>query len=534
MSSQGDSPRAKMINLMYLVLTAMLSLTVSQEVMNAFSVVNDSIISTNEIISRKLQDAYTRFERDYQLNKTEVGPFIDKANEAKRLSGEIVSYIKNLRDEITAETEKIPLDSVRKISVQQLKNKDDYITPTRILIGSSDNGSNGKSRELKNKIEDYKEKMLNLVDPKYRDQINIGLKTEGEFLDASGEKQSWEVHNFYDIPLAADIAIFNKIITDVSNAEFDIVNILHQSIDADDFKYECIEAQVLTKANYIFTGDQYEAEVIVAAYDTSQGPKVYLMRGVDSLPVSRKDEAILIPTEKGRIKLKFPAVSAGNEKYAGFVSVRNSSGTENTYHFNNQYVVATPSLAISATKMNVLYIGVENPLSISVSGIPLENLIPSISCGVLKKNPQGQWTANVPDGCKQAKVILSVKLNGGIKTVGSEFFRIKKLPDPEPFVANVKNGFISRDLLISDGNITARMPKDFEFDYSFEVRSFRMSMQRGFNLLHFDSNSNKLTEEMIKQIKNTNRGQTIIFEQIIARSPEGADRMLSPLIITIS
>jgi len=307
MSSQGNSPRAKMINLMYLVLTAMLSLTVSQEVMNAFSVVNDSIILTNESITRKLQDAYSRFERDYQLNKTEVGPFMDKANEAKRLSGEIVSYIKNLRDEITSETEKIPLDSARKINVQQLKNKDDYITPTRIMIGRSDNGSNGKSSELKKKIEDYKEKMLNLVDPKYSGQINIGLKTEGEFLDASGEKQSWEVHNFYDIPLAADIAIFNKIITDVSNAEFDIVNVLHQSINADDFKYECIEAQVQAKANYIFTGDQYEAEVIVAAYDTSQGTKVYIMRGVDSLPVSRKDEALLIPAENGRLKIKFPS-----------------------------------------------------------------------------------------------------------------------------------------------------------------------------------------------------------------------------------
>ena len=118
--------------------------------------------------------------------------------------------------------------------------------------------------------------------------------------------------------------------------------------------------------------------------------------------------------------------------------------------------------------------------------------------------------------------------------MGSENFRVKKLPDPDPYIANIRNGFINRDALIAAGNIVPKMPKDFEFDYTFQVRSFRMTMQRGFNLNHYDSQSSKLTEEMIKQIKNTNRGQTIIFEEIVARSPEGADRILAPLIITIN
>ena len=535
MSGSGDTPRQKMINVMYLVLTAMLAMNVSKEIMNAFSVVNDTVLMTNESFTRKLKDTYANFEKDYNLNQIEVGPFLNKAKEAHRLSEEIIVYIENLRSELISNTEKIPLDSARKINMLELQNKEEYIIPTHLLIGSSDNGSNGRSLELKKKIIEYKDNMLNLVDPKYRDQIKLGMKTDGEYFNASGEKESWEIHNFYDIPLAADIPILNKIISDVYNAELDVVNVLHGAISADDFKYERIEAKIMPKANYLFTGDQYEAELIVAAYDTTQSPNVYIMQGVDSLPVSKKDQATLIASRNGRIKFNFPANSAGIGKYAGFVSVRNNSGIENTYHFHNEYVVASPSLAVSATNMNVLYVGVNNPLSISVSGIPRENIFPSISCGVLKTSTgKSGWTATVPDDCKQATVTVSVKMNGGMKQMGSENFRVKKLPDPDPYIGNIKNGFISRDALIAAGNIVPKMPKDFEFDYTFQVRSFRMTMQRGFNLNHYDSQSGKLTEEMIKQIRNTNRGQNIIFEEIVARSPEGADRILSPLIITIN
>jgi gliding motility-associated protein GldM len=535
MASHRETPRQRMIGMMYLVLTALLALNVSKEVLNAFSVVNESVLLANETLSRKIRDTFTNFEKSYRLNPGEIGPSWNKANEAHRLSLDMIVYIEKMRDELIRKTEKISLDSVKKTPMMLLQNKEDYTTPTTFMMGNSDNGSSGKSGELKKKILEYRKNILNLVDPRYRNQIKLGLSTDGHYTDASGQKQSWEVHNFFEIPMAADIPILNKFITDVYNAELDVVNTLYNSLGADDFKYERIEAKIMPKTNYLFTGDQYEAEVIVAAYDTSQSPNVYYMRGVDSLPVSRKDQATLVTSKNGRIKFSFPASIAGTEKYAGFVSVRNASGIENTYHFHSEYVVAKPSLSVSATNMNVLYIGVNNPLSIAVSGIPRENIYPSISCGMLKPNPiKGGWMAIMTDGCKQATITVTAKMNGVMKPMGTESFRVKKLPDPLPYIANKKNGFISREMLISAGSIVPKMPDDFEFDYQFQIRSFRMTMQRGFNVNHYESQSSKLTDEMIKQIKNTNRGQTIIFENIIARSPDGADRTLSPLIISIN
>ena len=118
--------------------------------------------------------------------------------------------------------------------------------------------------------------------------------------------------------------------------------------------------------------------------------------------------------------------------------------------------------------------------------------------------------------------------------MGSETFRVKKIPDPTPYIAGKKEGFISRENLIFSGKIIPRMPSDFEFNYSFNVLSFKMVMQRGFETYEYKSESSKLTEEMIQQIRKTNRGQAIVFDDIVARGPEGTDRVLSQLIIYIN
>lgn len=537
MAGHKETPRQKMIGMMYLVLTAMLALNVSKDVLNAFSVVNDNVMLSNENYKYKRKDTYLTLEKEYAMNQIEVGPFWNKAKVAMKLTDEMVEYIKNLRDELISKTEKIPIDSAKKIPFLKLQKKDNYTEPTRILIGNLEDGSDGKARELKNKIAKYRKQMLDLINPKYRDMLKLGLKTDGDYFDKSGKKQSWEFQNFYDIPLAADIPILNKFISEVNDTELEIVNSLLQESIADDFKYDRIEAKVLSKSNYLFTGDQYEAEVIVAAYDTSSSPSpsVYVMRGIDSLSASRKDQATLIPRINGRMALKIPANSVGLQKYAGFVSVPGKSGHDNTYHFSGEYFVDQPSLTVSATNMNVLYMGVNNPVSISVSGIPRENIYPTISNGTLKPiSGKNGWTATVPADCKQTTIEVSIKTKGGMKRMGSENFRVKKLPDPVSTIANKKEGFVNRDVLIAAGYILPKMPSDFEFDYSFQIVSFKMTMQRGFNTYNFESRSSKLTEEMINEIRKTNRGQAITFEEIIARGPDGEDRVLTPILLTIS
>jgi len=537
MAGHKETPRQRMISMMYLVLTAMLALNVSKDVLNGFSVVNGSVLLTNENFEGRRKGAYQNFEKEYMLNQIEVGPFWNKAKEAMKLSAEMTKYIENLRDELIATTEKIPLDSARTRPFSALKKKDDYTNPTRFMIGVPEDGSNGRARALKNKIIEYRKAMLNLISPKYRNDIKLGLETEGEYYDASGQKLNWELHYFYDIPLAADVPILNKFITEVDNAELEVVNGLLRESIAEDFKYDRIEAKVLPRTNYLFTGDEYEAEVIVAAYDTSHSPSpsVYLMHGVDTLQESQRETATRVARENGRLTVKFPVSSLGFQQYAGFVSVPTNSGRERTYHFSSEYFVAQPSVTVSPTYMNVLYIGVENPLSISVSGIPKESIVPTISIGTLRLNRTGsEWIAILPTGAKEATVTVMAKINDIMRPMGVQHFRVKPLPDPVPHIAGKKDGFVSRDNLIGAGKIMPVMPNDFEFNLSFQVISFKMKMERGFTVYNFTAKGEQLTEEMVNEIKKTNRGQIIVFEDIVVRGPDGTDRTLSPLFITIS
>jgi hypothetical protein len=488
MAGAKETPRQRMIAMMYLVMMALLALNVSKDVINAFVVVDENILETNVNFSQKLQDIYTNFEKNYQLNQIKVQPFWEKAKEAKLLSREMVKYINYIRNKLISKTEGISIDSAKNISVKELRKKDNYTIPTNYFMGNSDDGSDGVSKELKDKINEYRQKMLKLVDPKNLDNVNLGLTTEGPYYNADGKELNWETYFFYNTILAADIP-----------------------------------------------SDEYYAEIIVAAYDTTQSPEVYYSKDIDYLPVTQYKQAILLDSKPGKIIINLPARSEGIKKYAGFVRAKTGTGIVNDYHFNTEYVVAKPSYTISAKKMNVFYIGVGNPVSISISGIPKENLTPSISCGTIKRDPfNDDWIVNIPPGFTEAIINISANINGVKREIGSKKFRVKKLPDPIATIANKNSGVINREIMIAAGTLSPKMPADFEFDHSFVISSFTMTIQRGFKVYHFNSNNSYLTDEMIEQIKRTNRGQNIVFENIVARDPDGIDRSLSPIVLTIN
>lgn len=522
---------------MYLVLTAMLALNVSKEVLDGYGVVNKSIVSTNEQYPQKRSESVEQLKREFELNKEEIGPFWEKSKKAMKLSSDMVKAIEDLRDELIATTVGISIEEAKKIPFDQLKKKDDYTNATRFLIGNVENIPNSRARKLKKMIETYREEMKKLINPRFKDLVKIGLETDGIYRNASGQKVSWEMHYFYDIPLGADIPILNKFITEVNNAELEVVNGLIHEMNADDFKYDKIEAKVLPKSTYLFPGDSYEAEVIVAAYDTSHMPvpNVYYMLGADSLPVSNRDQAQVIPRVGGKMTFKIPVNSLGVQKYAGFVSMYNFSGKEHTYHFKGEFNVAQPTVSVSPTKMNVLYIGVENPIVISASGIPAKDVLVTISIGTIKKSPDGNsWTALVPSGFKEAIISVSATINNQIRQIGSEVFRIKNIPDPTPYLAGKKDGYLTRTRILADAKIIPRMPQGFEFNYDFTVVSFKMVMNRGFVDYDFTSTSGELTDEMKTEISRTNRGQIIEFVDIVVRGPEGKNRTLEPMTIIIS
>lgn len=535
MSNLNQSPRQRMISLMYLVLMALLALNVSNQVLDGFLLVNESLNANHENISLKLANSYKQFEKDYHLNPAEVGASRDKAQEAKELSKAMTLLLDTIKYDIIALTEDITVDSARNLPLKDIQGKDNFDIPTAYFIKNSTDGSGGKAEFLRKSIEQYKEKMISLIDPKMRHLIQPSLITNGSYINSDNEPQSWEMHNFYYNILVADLAIINNIRSEVRNLEFDIVKLLHESIRAEDYNYDHVNAKVVARSSYVFVGENYEAEIIVSAFDSTQTPEAYYKVGVDSLRASEIASAIKITGSGGKINLAIPAVKEGNFKFAGLIKLRNNMGVESEYPFSDEYIVAKPSLTVSARQMNVLYVGIKNPISISVPGVPRSEIVPVISCGELKPDPNSDdWIAMIPTGYRTANIKVSVKVNGQLKDMGFQQFRVKKLPDPIATIGNKNQGFISKELLKVAGGLEARMPDDFEYNLNFKVKSFIMTTQRGFTMIHATSKNSKITEEMIKNIDMTNRGQNVVFEDIIIEDPSGEERKLAPIVLSIN
>jgi gliding motility-associated protein GldM len=517
MAGYKETPRQKMIGMMYLVLTALLALNVSVEILNAFLVVNESMETTNKTFNSKTNDYYSRFEDAFKNDPVKVGPYWEKAKEVRKLSDDIKAYLNNVKYEAIAKSEKIPLDSAKVRPLYTIGTKDKYDETTVYFIGNSQDGSKGKAGEMKNKIAKYKEELMALIDPADRANIKIGLDLVGPFYDADHKKQNWEMHNFYHTILAADVTILNKLVAEVQNAELDVVTHLRSKIGATDFKIDQVGATVVPKSQYVFMGENYEAEVFVTAMDTKQE----FTANIGGTRTS----------ENGVIKVTLPATSPGPKTVTGQVFYKSPTGEVKPYEVKFDYIVAPPSLSVSATKMNVFYIGVDNPVSISAGGVSPDQINASITNGTIARNG-AEWVVR-PATPGKASVAVNAKLGDRMKSMGAVEYRVKNVPSPTAFIANTDGGAVSRDLVLASGAIIPRMPADFEFNLNFIVTSFKFSGNRKGDIIDYSGNGNSLTSQMKDFIRGARRGEKVILEDIFAKGPDGKSRKLNSIVLTL-
>lgn len=514
-----ETPRQRMIGMMYLVLTALLALNVSVEIINSFIIVNESMETTNKNFSSKNDGTYSMFSQAYLENKEKVGPYWEKAQKAQKLSKEMIDYVNGLKFEMMRQTEGLAtIEEAKKLTLADIKRKDNYDTPTTFFIGQSQDGSAGKARELKERIIKYKSDMKALLDAKDREKINLGLEVEKtDYTDKDGKKQNWEMHNFYHTIVVATVTILNKINAEILNAEYDVVNQLYSAVDAGKFTFDKIEAKVIPTSNYVLLGDQYQAEIFVGAFDTKS-------------TISAEINGATIQGDRGLVTYKAAASSEGLKKYTGQINVKTPFGSK-SYSFENEYIVAKPSATVSADKMNVFYIGVDNPVTVSVPGIPNEKVKPSIAGGSMKSIGGGKYIVNVTQNGK-ATITINADFDGKTKTMAKSEFRVKRVPNPIPQIGGVSEGFMDKGKLASSGGIIAKLI-DFDFDLTMVVTSFTMQTTKAGDLSpKLLAKSNKFTPEMLNLLNSAKRGQKFWFENITAKAPDG-NRQLPSVNLTI-
>ncbi|MEI6764026.1 MAG: gliding motility protein GldM [Bacteroidota bacterium] len=536
-SNCPETPRQRMIGMMYLVLTALLALNVSKEILDSFLIVNESLVITNENFTKKIEGNYAAFSKALALSKAKVQPYYDKAMQAKAISKDMVDFINKCKADIISLEGGIPVAEADTINIRNVSARDKYDQATHYFIGESQDGSAGQAGALKIKIQEFKKKMLDLIDPKYRNTLKLGLNVEGPFYGADGEKHTWEMHNFYHTIMAADVVILNKLIAEVKNAEFDVVAQLYTAINVEDFKFDQIGAKVVPKSTYVLTGESFEADIFVAAYDTKQTPEIIVGSAVDSNTYEISGEKITVEGVNGVGKLKLGAGGIGVRTYGGVINVTNPSGGTKSYPFSGEYVVAQPSATISPTKMNVFYIGVPNPVSISVPGVANANVRVTITGGggsIAKAAGDGQYTVTVTTpttAASMCKVTVSAAMGGSTRSMGSMDFRVKRVPDPVAYIAGTKGGPVSKGALMASPLIP-RM-ENFDFDLQFTIISFSLTMSKQGDLVTKQTTGNQLSAEMKSMIQNAGKNQKVYIEDIKAKGPDGSTRNLGTISLKI-
>ena len=525
MASMKLPPRQKMINMMYLVLTAILALNVSKEVLDAFAIMDADLVRSERAHEQRSQVEYGVFAEMAKRFPAKFKEQNERALAVKSMADSIVHDIEDIKASLIAEADGVQLSTLRGKDANgkdtlrallALEMKDDREVLTRTLVGgepAEPRQGPGTAYDLRHRITAFRDSLKGLAGSK-SPALTASLDALFDLRDrrdASGTMNNWESINFYDVPLAAGIATLSKLQADVRSAENDMVKWLYRQVELDDYKFGTLTTAVVPQSNLIMAGDSFRADVFLAAYDPLNPPTITLADGT-LLPIG----------PDGKAKLRLPGNSIGEQQVHGRVRYDGPKGVEE-FDYTTTYQVMAPLLVASPTKMNVLYRGVENPLELSVPGIPTERVQATISTGRIARVGNG-WLATGLTG-SMAEVSAMVPLpDGSLRRIGPVRFRVKDLPAPMAYVGQ-KNALevrIKRSELTAARGVTAKLP-DTEFNAKFQVLRFTLQVERGAQPVERNVVGAEFDGDLKLVLSKLRNGDRVIFQNIKARLENAPD-----------
>lgn len=522
-SNCPETPRQRMIGMMYLVLTALLALNVSVQILDAFVVVDETMVKTNENFESKVSNTYAQFANAAEKQPEKAGPFYKKALEVKKKTDELVEYIKQTKYDMLVACDGVTMDVAKKMTLQEVKGKDNYDKPTLFMIGTSEGRGNARAKELRDKIEAYKTFLLSFVeDPKQKAEYEkkLGLDTKTKRKNKEGKEIEWESANFYRVVLAGQIPILNKTIGEVKNAEYDMLTYLMQGIDGKSFKFDNVSAKVIPESKLVFSGQDYNADIIVAAFDSRTKPEMYYRMGLEEADESMLSTLTKVQGDSGVCRLKLPAGGTGEQKFAGLIKIQAPDGTDKYYPFKSKFVVTKPMANVSADSLRILYIGIDNPVTIAAPVAPEKLRINFGGC-TSRSTGGGRYFVKPPAGARAVTISVSADMDGRTQALGGTPFRIKPVPDPIAYVGGKTRGRISKSELLSYGRLAAAMTPDFPYILRWNVTSFTVGVKSPSGEKSGESTNNGAAFDgsTTSKINGATAGARVTFSDIQCSNP---------------
>ena len=499
MASGNLSPRQKMINMMYLVLTAMLALNVSKDILAVLHKLDVGMSATVRTVEEGTKTIYAAIEAQVSENERAV-PFNERAQVLRSKSNTVESLLVKAREDMIAET-----GGIDTADDNRLKGEDNRSVSNNYMLNDKSVGGQGAAKEIKEKLTEYRSFLIAEIEanPSPVTEELIGeINQAFDFRDVKsgkGKKETWETATFADLPLAGVIPFITDLQSKVRRMEARVAEYFYSQIDASALKFDGVRAVVMPKSTYITQGEIYEADVFLAAYNSGNQPEF-----TDIIPEEIVD---------GVGKIRFSAKGIGSKTLTGSMTL---PGDDRVYSYDVVYTVAPPSVVISPSKMNVLYRNVINPLEISVPGVAPSDIVVN---GPGVKGSNGKYNADITKiKGKEIKISVSVKeANGKLRRAGSKLFRLKGLPQAVGSVFKKNQGVMSSSLL-SKGKVEAEY-QDFPFDLPLTVVSFELKMD---GQPPMQVKGDKIPSKAKPLIQKLRPGSSVQIRKIIAKTQKGA------------
>ena len=509
MAGGKQTPRQRMLGILYLVLLGLIALDVPDSLLDSFKNISDSLSASQKNVQNGINSTFTSFEQTKLKEQTErATPIYDRAKKARQLADALNKYVDSLKQIMVAESGGINASTGDYDGRESLDESVDLMVDRR-----------KNAYELHKKIDATRNGLIALLLPKERVGVNLALQATPPPERAGFPSKDWEQANFGEgIPMGAAMTAFTKIQADTKNAENEVVKKILSEVDQAQVNLDQFAAVAVAPTSYVLVGQPYTAQVFLTAYDSKMTPDITV-------------DGSRLPVESGKGKYTGNTGSEGVHTWIGTVTVKQTDGTFKTYKTDPQtYQVAKPSAVVSPDKMNVLYIGVPNPVSVSAPGIAKEKLKVSMTGGSISGSA-GHYTATVSSVGSATINVLGELAPGKTGTLGSSVFRVKRIPDPKAQFAGKSGGNTSAANLKAQDKVFAKLD-NFDFDAKFNVTRFTLLIAKPRqDVLILQGTGSELSAAMRGAMNTVSPGTTVVFEDIIAVGPDGSPRGLDPIVL---
>ena len=508
-----------MIGMMYLVLTAMLALNVSTDILNGFTLVDDSLHSSMEASVTRNEKLYRDFKEATDQNPEKMQEWYNDAIELKHRADSLYNYIQDFKTQIAiladgqkkvAEREQLTGDGARNIE----GNSNLDVTAQYAIV-------QGNGAILKDMVAMYRDYIVDLAnnDAELRDEFTRVFATDKGWNAHEKDSCDWEVAIFEGMPVGASITILTKMQNDVRTTESEMIQYLMDRTDAGDLRVNKLNAYIIPKSDYVIRGGKYSAQIILAAVDSTQRPEYY----VEGQRIN--DQGLY----------EVVANSVGLRKFKGQIAYLNPASGEMEYlPFESEYTVGEPSVTISNNDLNIMYRGYNNQFSISVPGVSNEKIKVDVAGAAVTRNG-GLWIIKPGDAAKKVTITVSAELEGKMQPMGSREYRVKALPKPGAYFKSgeteYQDGNIARGALLNpNATVIASYGPDGLLDLPFKITSFKVNI----NGVITEAKGDRFTKDQLTRLGKLKKGAIVVITDIRAKGPDGKDTRLSPIPLSLN